>query len=774
MGNMPGREDVFQKAMNQGHSFAWDQEWGKAANSYRTALEEFPDNPKALTNLGLALWQSQQFDEALQVYQRVSQVSPKDPVAYERIAQLSERIGHLKEATEAAMKAADLHLNNREITKAIENWVHVTMLNPDHILAHSRLALAHEKLGHIQQAVVEYLAVASLLQRGGNLEKATELVNKSMKMAPTSAEARQAQTLLRAGQLLPKPVRPKGGTGPLVMAQVVELNPPTIPTAFSMDPIAEARQKALTTLAEVLFDYSDESAAAQTRRGLSAIVKGTGQLSLQQAEQTKVVLHLTQAIDAQTKNQETMAADELENALEAGFNHPALYFNLGMLRAKSDRTESALRYLGHAVKHIDFSLGTRLLMGETLLKVGRTQEAAVEYLEALKQADSMVVPENSADEIRQLYEPLIEAQATDTDEGSQRRLCQNIKELLMRANWRNNLVKAREQLPKSQEGDTPIPLAEIILQAQSSQVLDAMNQVNQLARLGRLRSAMDEAFHALQFAPTYLPLHTLIGDLLVREGHTQEAMAKFAVVANAYGVRGEANLATKMLRRVIELSPMDLNARTRMIDQLIARGLVDEAINEYLELADIYYRLAELDMARKTYTTALRVVQQANADRSWNVHILQRMADIDMQRLDWKQAMRVFEQIRTLRPDDENVRRNLIDLNLRLAQHSQAIAELDNYLSYLDSSGKREKAIPFLEGLVNENQDQIILRRALADQYMHAKKTDDAIAQLDTIGEILVEEGKTEDAIAVIQQILLMNPPNANDYRALIQHLQAG
>ena len=771
---MPGREDVFQKAMNQGHSCAWDQELGKAANSYRAALEEFPDNPKALSSLGLALWQSQQFDEALLIYQRVTEVSPTDPIAFERVAQLSERVGQLKQATEAAMKAADLHLNNREVTKSIENWVHVTMLNPEHILAHSRLALTHEKLGHNQQAVVEYLAVASLLQRGGNLEKAAELVNKALQMAPTSAEARQAQSLLRAGQLLPKPIRPKGGTGPLAMAQVMLLNPPTQPVASALDPLAEARQKALTTLAEALFDYSDESPAAQTRRGLSAIVKGTGQLSLQQAEQTKIVLHLTQAIDAQTKNQEASAADELENALEAGFNHPALYFNLGLLRSKTDRTESALRYLGHAVKHADFSLGARLLMGEILLKVGRTDEAAIEYLEALKQADSMVVPDEYADEIRQLYEPLIEAQATDTDENNQRRLCKNIKELLVRSNWRNLLIKTREQLPKSQEGDTPIPLAEVILQAQSSQVLDSMNQVNQLARQGRLRSAMDEAFHALQSAPTYLPLHTLIGDLLEREGHIQEAIAKYTVVANAYGVRGESNLATKMLRRVIELSPMDLKARTRMIDQLIAHGQVDEAINEYLELADIYYRLAELDMARKTYTTALRVVQQANADRSWNVHILQRMADIDMQRLDWKQAMRVFEQIRTLRPDDETARKNLIDLNLRLAQHPQAIAELDSYLSYLDSSGKREKAIPFLEDLVKEHEDQLILRRALAGQYQQAGQIDNAITQLDAVGEILVEAGKKNDAIEVIQQILLMNPPNADDYRTLIQQLQSG
>ena len=769
---MPGSEEVFQKAMNQGHSYAWDQEWAKAANSYRKALVEFPDRPKALSSLGLALLQSQQFDEALEIYQRVAQISPTDPVPFERIAQLSERLGQLKQASEAAMKAAELYLNNRDIEKAVENWGHVTMLNPEHILARSRLAMTHEKLGHKQQAVTEYVAVASLLQRGGNLEKATQLVERTLKMAPSSAEARQAQTQLRNGNLLPKPVRPRGGTAPLMMSQVKQLNPAEIPVESSLDPIAEARQTALTTLAEVLFDYSDESPSAQTRRGLSAIVRGTGQLSLHQAEQTKVVMHLGQAIDAQTKNQESLAADELEAALEVGFDHPALYFNLGLLRSRTERTESALRFLGHAVKHVDFALGARLLMGELLTKLGRTNEAAVEYLEALKQADSMIVPEKHADEIRQLYEPLIETQAADTDEANQVRLCKNIQELLIRTDWKKHLLKTREQLPKGQESDTPLPLAEVIIQAQSSQVLDAMSQINQLARQGELRSAMEEAFHALQTASTYLPLHSLIGDLLVQEGNTEGAIAKYTVIAKAYSVRGETSQATKILRRVTELAPMDLKAHARLIDQLIARGEVDEAINEYLEVADIYYRLAELDMARKTYTTALRVVQQANADRSWNVHILQRMADIDMQRLDWKQAVRVFEQIRTLRPDDVSVRKSLIDLNLRLAQQPQAIAELDNYLSYLNTNGKGEQIIPFLEELSKENDDQLILRRALAEQYKQAGKIEQAISELDAIGGALVEEGKVDEAMNTIQQILLLNPPNAGEYQRLLQQLR--
>ncbi|MCJ7433212.1 MAG: tetratricopeptide repeat protein [Anaerolineales bacterium] len=769
---MPRRADVFQKAMNEGHSAAWDQEWGKAVSAYRKALQEFPDHPKALNSLGLALYQMGQFDDALQVYSSVAKLSPDDPVPMEKVAQLCERLGNLQDAVQASSNAADLFLAQRDTEKAIENWVRITNLNPDHAIAHSRLAQVHEKLGHLQQAVTEYLAVASLVQRSGNIEKTQELVTKALQIMPNSPDVNQAQILLKAGQLLPKPVRGKGGTGPIRMAQIKQLQEPK-QAASGMDPIAEARQKALTQLAELLFEYSDENPSAQERRGLAAIMKGTGALSLQQAEQTKTVLYLGLAIDAQTKGQDAQAAEELDHALEAGFKHPSLYFDLGLLRSKGERIESALRFLQHAVKHKDYALGTRLLQGQIYFKKGQIKEAGLEYIEALKLADIMTANTDQADEVGQMYEPLIESYQSQNDDDVFRRLCDNVSALLMRADWREQLHKTREQMPK-QEGNTPMPLADVILQAQSISVLESINRINQLARMGSLRSAMDEAYDAIQYAPTYLPLHALMGELLVKEGSTQDAIAKFSVVAHAYGVRGEVNQATKILRRVIQLAPMDLNARTRLIDQLVARGQMDDAVREYLELANIHYRLAELDLARKTYTTALRVIQQGNASHDWNVHIMQRMADIDMQRLDWKQAMRVFEQIRTIRPDDEVVRKQLIDLNLRMGLQQQALAELENFINYLESNNRTEHAILFLEDLLKEHEDQAMLKRALASQLHRAGRTEDAVAILDMLGESLIEAGNKKEALDVINQIVLMNPPNVNDYRQILMQLQAG
>ena len=281
-----------------------------------------------------------------------------------------------------------------------------------------------------------------------------------------------------------------------------------------------------------------------------------------------------------------------------------------------------------------------------------------------------------------------------------------------------------------------------MLEAQSAGVVESMNRVHQLVRQGNTRAAMDEAYDALRHAPAYLPLHRLMADLLIQENRLPDAIAKLSVVARAYSVRGEVGHGIKLLRRIIELAPTDLPARSRLIELLLARGQIDDAITEYLELADIYYRLAELDMARKTYTTALHAIQQTDAGRGWTVHILQRMADIDMQRLDWRQAVRVFEQIRTLRPDDQGARKQLVELHARLGQTEQVTAELDGFLTYLAGNGKPEEAVPFLKDLVMEHGDQPLFRRALAAQLHRLGRTQEAVGELDALGEALFQEGR--------------------------------
>jgi tetratricopeptide (TPR) repeat protein len=771
---MAGNNERFQQAMNKGHSAAWDQSWADAANYYRQALEEVPNHPKALASLALALYQQKDFDQALEFYRQAAVAAPTDAVPLEKSAEIYERLGNVNQAANALLAAAELYIKAKDVNKAIESWSNVLSLKPDNMVARSKLAMVYEHLGRKPQAVAEYLAIASLLQNAGNVQNALQAVNRALTVQPDSAEASQALAMLKAGQLLPKPQRPRGATGPLLMAQVKEQEVVKKPedTVSSYDPVAEARQKALTALAGLLFEETAADQEAQVaRRGLQAIVKGTGMLS-QQVDRTKIILHVSQAIELQSRQQSSQVIEQLEKAMEAGLDAPAAYYIIGMILSEGDRAESAIRNLQRAVKHPDYELGVRMLLGQVNYRLTRFREASVDYLEALKIADADVVGPEHSEELRQLYDPLIEAQAQQTDTDTCKRLCDNIGTLLMRSNWRLHLLQARMQLPKQAEGSPPMPMAEILTQARSGQVVEAITKMHELARTGMLRAAMFEAFYAIEFAPTYLPLHTFMGELLMKEGHIEDAVTKFSVVARSYSIRGETKRAIELWRRVIELAPMDMFARNQLIETLIARGQTEAAINEFMRLADVYYSLADLGMTRKTYTHALRLAQQANASSAIKVKVLHRMADIDMQSLDWRQALRVYEQVRTLAPDDELSRTNLLDLNLRLGQEDAAMAELDNYVTYLRGQNRGEQAIEYLERVINENPNLAAPRRRLSEAYQAVGRVEDAITQLDAAGEIYLEAGNRDAAVETIMAILALNPPNAADYQRALAEIR--
>ncbi len=110
-------------------------------------------------------------------------------------------------------------------------------------------------------------------------------------------------------------------------------------------------------------------------------------------------MHLSQLVDFQTRGDIPQAAEALQRAMDVGLDHPAAFFDLGYLYAQVGRLESALRQLQNAVKNADFALGARLLMGDLQRKKGLIKEASAEYLEALKLADVMLAPAETAEEL---------------------------------------------------------------------------------------------------------------------------------------------------------------------------------------------------------------------------------------------------------------------------------------------------------------------------------------------------------------------------------------
>jgi tetratricopeptide (TPR) repeat protein len=766
---MTGRKDIFEKAMKDGHSAAWDQSWEKAAEFYRRALEEFPEHPSALSNLGLALFELQEQDESLRCYIKLARLTPDDALPMEKISQLYEQIGIPDRARAASLQAAELYLKSRDVNKAIENWQRVTQLQPENLTAHSRLAQVYDRLGKIEEAVAEYLALAAIFQRARDMDKSIKAIQRALQIQPDSGPAASALSTLRDRKQLSlpgqgRPAAPKRGKASRRQEAVLSTE--------QVDPITGAHQNALSTLAALLFETPDDEPGS--RRGFQSMVRGTGNLRNRKVDYTRIMLHLGQVVEMETQGNLPQAEIELERAVEAGLENAAAYFDLGYMYMKDQNLENATRNLQVAVQHNDYVMAARLLLGQIFKSKGQLRQASVEYLQALRHADAASVSAEQADALLQLYEPLVEAQSLEPDTKMQAQVCENISSLLMRPDWRDHIAQARQQLPNQADGGPPIPLAEILTQARSSMVVESLSTIYQLDRAGYARSAMEEAFFALQYAPTYLPLHVMMGELLIKQGQNEEAMKKFLAVAESYSTRGEARRAIGLFRRVIELAPVELDPRMQLINLLTSMGQYEEALNEYIDFAEVYYSLADLENARKTYVEALQLTQQFKTDRSWQVRILHRMADIYQQSMDWKSAVRAFEQIRTVQPDDEKARSNLIELNFRLGQEARALAELDNYLGLLDGYKQQAKGMKFLQGLVDENPKRVGLLRRLAERYFRAGRTSEAISLLDVAGDTLIQAGDINGAIQVIEMILALRPANASEYQALLVQLKSG
>ena len=288
-----------------------------------------------------------------------------------------------------------------------------------------------------------------------------------------------------------------------------------------------------------------------------------------------------------------------------------------------------------------------------------------------------------------------------------------------------------------------------------------------------VRTAREEAFRAVGMAPTYLPLHVQIGDLLLREGQQSDAIKKYLLVARLYQLRGEAGQAILLLQRILKIAPMDLAIRNQLIELLVSQHRIDEAIQQNLDLAKANYQLADLDGARQIYQSTMRLAPESTRSRYWAFQILNQLTDIDMQRLDWRAALHSLEQMRSLQPDDTATRGRIIDLNVRLGRDQAALAEADQFVALLETKNQPAAAAGFLIGITEEHQEKLEFRSRLVDLYRRGHRVAEAIEQLDWLADHFAQNGENSKAATMVQEIIALDPPNKAGYEKVLATLKA-
>lgn len=736
----------FDDAIQKANDFVWTEKWRDAVKAYHRALAEFPDDVSTLMGYAWALFNAQDLDEAYSVYGRLTELTPADPGPYERIAEIQESKGDAQVASKMYYQAAKRYEKQGLSAKVSASLEACVRLQPRNEQAWAELLQLYEAQRQVDKAVLSALWLAYLYQDAHH-DWAIEVCRQMQLFIPHDPRIGQTMMMLQSNRPIPEPP-PIGST---VALPDSGFDGEEGSDAEHGNPVEIARQRALAKLAESIFDEDKPQV-----QGLS---------------QDEVDLLISKAVDAQTRGDLTAAQQSYEKLLSAGVFMSSIYFNLGLLYKEQMRFDDAIRLFEKSLSDPEYVLGSHFSLGECYQAKGAFAEALKNFLEAVKIVDLATIKRAQADDLIRVYESLAQSLANTGDPGRIEQLSQTLVSFLGQRGWEEEALQARMRLDDLAREGTVLSLGELISLPGSESVLKSIALAQEYKRRKKIYRALEELFHTLAKAPDYLPLHHLLATLLMESGHIEEGLDKFRTIARTYEIRKLAPQALATYEQILQLSPLDIKVHQRVIDLYTKHGRINDALAQYLQLADAYYQLAQPDRARETYAEAQRMAPRGSREEQWDIRILHKMADLDLQRLDWLAAIKDYEEIIRVSPDDERAHLGLYRLYPRTGRAHLGVNTLDKLVKRYLEKRKVDKALAVLEDLISSEPDSVPLRARIAQLYLNLGQRDKALENLDVLGDLQLEAGQQDAAIKTIEAILALNPTNREDYIELYREM---
>jgi tetratricopeptide (TPR) repeat protein len=684
-------------------------------------------------------------------------LAPKDPAPLARIAEIHKTMGQRHAAADALVSMAVVHQGWRDWSQAIEAYQRATKLYPDHLPALRALAQIYVQVDQPQHAVQEYLNLARAYERHGQADSALEQCRRALEIDPKHPTARALARALQRGESIDKfraaPASSDEGASPVDMA----------------------RDKALEELAGIPFEEAVEAAPAEPAEpAAGAAAPGTAVAEAPPRpalSRLQIDTLVAKAIDLQTRGLIDEAIASYAQVIDAGVDRPAAHFNLGLLLQQRFRFEPAIEEFGKAVHHPQYALGSHFAMGECYKVLGRVDNALEHFVEVLKIVDLGTVERDQADDLIQLYDALADSYIAKGDPKKALSFTNSLVDFLSSKGWEDKALEARQRLDSMSEEGVTMSLAEFLVSSSADTILAAMSLSQEYVRRGAFTAATEVCYEAIEAEPTYLPLHLRLAEIFAQGDRIEDAVAKYQIVADLYLVREEPRQAIGVYKQILRLQPMDVVVRSRLIDVLISTGEIDQALEQYLSLADAYQGLAQADRALEKCAEAMRLAPRASSETEWRVRLLRYMSEIHMRKADWQGAAELHAQIVTRVPDDERARLNLIDLYYKLGHVKEADSETVALSEYYHARGDDKRALSLLEEAVRLQPHQMPLRARMARAYIDAGMRDEAIQELDALGELQLDSGLRKQAMATVRFIISLNPKNVSAYRELLAQL---
>ena len=270
-----------------------------------------------------------------------------------------------------------------------------------------------------------------------------------------------------------------------------------------------------------------------------------------------------------------------------------------------------------------------------------------------------------------------------------------------------------------------------------SQVAAAVRDISNYVAHGLLTAAIEECLRVIELAPQYLDVHMMLGEIYVRQGKIEQAIAKYSILVDTYLVNGRVDDAVATYRRILQLEPNNLTYRVKLIELLNRQGRTDEVLQERMSAADSYLRLGYADRAIQEY-------EQALLANPGNMQVRLNYAQALMKAGRAPQA--VAEYQRVLQVDPGNL--------FALARFQIALASGVGVVPGAVGGAGRAQALEVLTRVIKGlRAERLRSYEDLVREYLQALDVSPANADLRyALGQVYLAAGRAQEALTAFQQ----------------------
>ncbi|MCP5045776.1 MAG: tetratricopeptide repeat protein [bacterium] len=259
-----------------------------------------------------------------------------------------------------------------------------------------------------------------------------------------------------------------------------------------------------------------------------------------------------------------------------------------------------------------------------------------------------------------------------------------------------------------------------------------LKRANKLFRQGKAEAAVKEYTKILTLKPDDLEVRRIVGDLQLRESNIPKAIEQFEWIADHYLKEGFFAKAIAMFKRITRVDPEYEGALFKLAELYTKQGLVMEAKQIYLDIAEECKRKNNQKKALDMYKKILEF------DRG-NIKMRLLLADNYLKEGLEGNAVDEYLIASDILINKKDFRRveELLSGTLRKIKNTKIIGKL---IRIYTTQGQDDKAIEVLQSLGQELHQDIELLKVLGELYLKKEMMDEAESIFSKIAEIDPEE----------------------------------